>query len=214
MIARDGLRIVFPSFILAFVLLMGGFVFDLRLLTLLFWVVFIFFLFSLWFFRDPERETPEGETLIICPADGQVVAIAELEDDFVGKAHRVSIFMSVFNVHVNRIPFSGTIGTIVHRDGRFLSAMKPEASFDNELNIITLDNGNIRMKFSQIAGLIARRIVCRLQPGQVVTAGTRFGLIMFGSRVDLILPATVALRVTIGDKVRAAQTLIGEIVCD
>ncbi|MBU0712774.1 phosphatidylserine decarboxylase family protein [bacterium] len=214
MIARDGLRIVLPAFILAFVFLMGGFYFEQNMLTALFWVVFVFFLFSLWFFRDPERETPTGEKLIICPADGQVVEIAELDDDFVGNARRVSIFMSVFSVHVNRIPFSGTIGTIEHRDGRFLSAMKPEASFDNEHNIITLANGNFRIKFSQIAGLIARRIICRLQPSQVVTAGERFGLIMFGSRVDLILPAVVVLRVSIGDKVRAAQTIIGEIVCD
>jgi len=211
MIARDGLKIVFPSFILAFVLLMGGIVFELRLLTILFWLVFAFLLFTFWFFRDPERETPAGAQLIICPADGQVVEIAELNDDFVGPARRISIFMSIFSVHVNRIPYSGTIGTIEHRDGHFMSALKSAASFENEHNIITLANGSFRMKFSQIAGLIARRIICRLKAGQTVTAGARFGLIMFGSRVDLILPDTVTLKVAVGDKVRAAQTVIGEI---
>lgn len=212
MIARDGLRIILSAFILAFVFLMGGFYFEQNLLTLLFWVVFIFFLFSLWFFRDPERATPAGEKLVICPADGKVVEIADLEDEFVGKARRISIFMSIFNVHVNRIPLTGTIGTIEHRDGRFLSAMNPAASFQNEHNIITLENAAVRIKFSQIAGLIARRIICRLQPKQAVTAGKRFGLIMFGSRVDLILPESVTLRVKVGDKVSAGETVIGEIV--
>jgi phosphatidylserine decarboxylase len=140
------------------------------------------------------------------------VEIADMEDEFVGKARRISIFMSIFNVHVNRIPLTGTIGTVEHRDGRFLSAMNPAASFQNEHNIITLENAAVRIKFSQIAGLIARRIICRLQPKQAVTAGERFGLIMFGSRVDLILPESVTLRVKVGDKVSAGETVIGEIV--
>ena len=211
MIARDGLRIVLPAFFLAFVFLMGGFYFEQNMLMVLFWVVFIFFLFSLWFFRDPERTPPEGNNLIICPADGKVVEIAELDDEYVGKAKRVSIFMSIFNVHVNRIPFSGVIGTIEHRDGRFRAAMQPEASFENEHNIITLENGPVKIKFSQIAGLIARRIICRLYPRQEVTVGERFGLIMFGSRVDLILPESVTIQVKVGDKVNAGQTLLGEI---
>jgi len=211
MIARDGLRIVLPAFILAFVFLMGGFYFEQNMLTVLFWVVFVFFLFSLWFFRDPERKSPEGKNLIICPADGRVVEIADTDDEYVGKAKRVSIFMSIFNVHVNRIPFSGIIDTIEHRDGSFLAAMNPEASFENEHNIITLENGPVRIKFSQIAGLIARRIICRLQPRQEVMAGARFGLIMFGSRVDLILPESVTIQAKVGDKVRAGQTVMGEI---
>lgn len=212
MIARDGLRIVLSAFILSFIFLMGGFVFGQNLLTILFWVAFVFFLFSLWFFRDPVRDVPEGDTLIVSPADGKIVEITETDDDFVGKARRVSIFMSIFNVHVNRIPMAGKIIGVSHVEGRFLSAMKPEATFENEHNIITLENKRIRIKFNQVAGLIARRIICRLEAGQGVKTGERFGLIKFGSRVDLLLPDTVSLLVTVGDKVTAGETLIGDIL--
>lgn len=211
MIARDGLRIVGVSLGLAGGLLLGGVCLRQTWLIILFWPVFLFFLLALQFFRDPERRIPDGARLILSPADGRIVAITEREDDFVGPARQVSIFMSVFNVHVNRIPLTGTVRSVAHHPGRFRPAMQAAASFENENTQITLENERTRLKFAQVAGLIARRIVCRLQPGQRVNAGERFGMIRFGSRVDLTLAETVTLRVRVGDRVKAGETVIGEI---
>jgi len=210
MIAREGLKIILPAFVLAFILLITGIYFEKNILIICFWPAFAFFLFSLGFFRDPERVTPTGENLIISPADGKVVAICPENDEFVGKATRVSIFMSIFNVHVNRIPFSGTVHSVDYSKGRFLAAMKPESSFENERNTIELENGKIKLKFTQVAGLIARRIIAYLKVNDEVQTGQRFGLIMFGSRVDLLVPETVNLKVRIGAKVSAGCSVIGE----
>lgn len=210
MVAREGLKIILPAFVLAFILLIAGIYFEKSILIICFWLAFAFFLFSLGFFRDPERVIPTGENLIISPADGKVVAICPENDEFVGKATRVSIFMSIFNVHVNRIPLSGTVRSIDYSKGRFLPAMKPETSFENERNTIGLESGKIKLKFTQIAGIMARRIVSYLKVNDQVKTGQRFGLIMFGSRVDLLVPETVKLRVKIGDKVTAGYSVIGE----
>lgn len=210
MIAREGLKIILPAFVLAFILLIAGIYFEKNILIICFWLAFAFFLFSLGFFRDPERATPTGKNLIISPADGKVVAICPENDEFVGKATRVSIFMSLLNVHVNRIPLSGTVRSVDYSKGRFLPAMKPETSFENERNTIGLESGKIKLKFTQVAGLMARRIVSYLQLNDQVKTGQRFGLIMFGSRVDLLVPETVNLKVRIGDKVTAGYSVIGE----
>lgn len=209
--ARDGMRVLVGSFLLAFGLLLLGILARQNWVLIVFWVVFLFFLFALWFFRDPERQIPDGEHLILSPADGRIVAIGELEDDFVGRAKRVSIFMSILDVHINRIPLSGTVRSIIHRPGRFRPAMQPAASFENENTEISLENEQTRLKFAQVAGMLARRIVCRLEVGQSVQAGERFGMIKFGSRVDVTLPETVKLQVRIGDRVKAGKTVIGEI---
>jgi phosphatidylserine decarboxylase len=210
MVAREGLKIILPAFVLAFILLIAGIYFEKSILIICFWLAFAFFLFSLGFFRDPERVIPTGENLIISPADGKVVAICPENDEFVGKATRVSIFMSIFNVHVNRIPLSGTVRSIDYSKGRFLPAMKPETSFENERNTIGLESGKIKLKFTQVAGIMARRIVSYLKVNDQVKTGQRFGLIMFGSRVDLLVPETVNLKVKIGDKVTAGYSVIGE----
>ena len=210
MVAREGLKIILPAFVLAFILLIAGICFEKNILIICFWLAFAFFLFSLGFFRDPERATPTGENLIISPADGKVVAICPENDEFVGKATRVSIFMSIFNVHVNRIPLSGTVRSIDYSKGRFLPAMKPETSFENERNTIGLESEKMKLKFTQIAGIMARRIVSYLKVNDQVKTGQRFGLIMFGSRVDLLVPETVNLKVKIGDKVIAGHSVIGE----
>lgn len=208
--ARDGMRILVGSFLLAFGLLLLGILTRQNWVLIVFWAVFLFFLFAFWFFRDPERQIPDGEHLILSPADGRIVAIGELEDDFVGRARRVSIFMSILDVHINRIPLSGTVRAITHRPGRFRPAMQPAASFENENTEISLENEQTRLKFAQVAGMLARRIVCRLEVGQSVQAGERFGMIKFGSRVDVTLPETVKLQVRIGDRVKAGKTVIGE----
>lgn len=170
-------------------------------------------LFIIFFFRDPDRVTPEGEGLIISAADGRVVLIKEvsfpeLSDE---KLIQVSVFLSVFNVHVNRIPVSGVVDEIKYYPGKFLAAWNDKASLENEQTLISIDTGTKKIYFKQIAGLIARRIVWKLESGQSVSAGERFGLIRFGSRVDILLPLNSEIRVKVGDKVKGGETVIGVI---
>lgn len=170
-------------------------------------------LFIIFFFRDPDRVTPEGEGLIISAADGRVVLIKEvsfpeLSDE---KLIQVSVFLSVFNVHVNRIPVSGVVDEIKYYPGKFLAAWNDKASLENEQTLISIDTGTKKIYFKQIAGLIARRIVWKLESGQSVSAGERFGLIRFGSRVDILLPLNSEIRVKVGDNVKGGETVIGVI---
>jgi phosphatidylserine decarboxylase len=170
-------------------------------------------IFVISFFRDPERTGPQGEGTLLAPADGRVLLIEEVESrQFpMGRAIKVSIFMSVFNCHINRIPVSGRIESVFHRPGKFYSADKVRASVENEQNILSLrtDRGQ-EMRIVQVAGLIARRIVCWVGTGDAVRRGDRFGLIRFGSRVDLYLPPSIRLRIKRGDKVKAGLTVMGE----
>ncbi|HEY4715880.1 MAG TPA: phosphatidylserine decarboxylase family protein [bacterium] len=206
-VAKDGLPIILPSFII------GGF-----LNYLMGWNAgmpfFIFGLFSVWFFRDPERGIPFDPNTIIAPADGKIIKVEQVSEDpyFRREMKKVSIFMSVFNVHVNRIPCDGVVDEVRYRPGKFVVASLDKASDDNEQNavIIKRQNGE-KVAFVQIAGLIARRIVCRLKKGDNVKRGQRFGMIRFGSRVDLFLPPYAQLTVTVGDKVNAGSSILGYI---
>jgi len=166
------------------------------------------------FFRDPEREVPEGENRVVSPADGRVVAVdAEARADSVpGETfQRVAIFMSPANVHVNRIPVSGEVVSVKHTPGRFLAAYDERSSLENERNEVAMrDERGRPLVFVQVAGLLARRIICYLRPGQRVERGARFGLIMFGSRVDVYLPRSARVRVAIGDRVRAGSAILAE----
>jgi len=164
------------------------------------------------FFRDPERAAPPGEHRVVSPADGRVVAVVpEREDRFLGTtATRISIFMSPLNVHVNRNPVSGTVERVQHTNGKFRAAFADKASLDNERNAVVLESRGRRYLMVQIAGAVARRIVCKLAPGDRTRRGERFGLIMFGSRVDLFLPADVRPLVARGDRVHAGTTVIAE----
>lgn len=159
--------------------------------------------FCLYFFRDPERVAPDGP-VAVSPADGKVVAIRP-ED---GGRSRISIFLNVFNVHVNRSPIAGAITDVQYRPGRFLAASREEASTENEQNSVTIEGGGTRVVFNQIAGLIARRVVFYKQPGDTVAAGERVGLIKFGSRVDVFLGPEWRLEVREGQKVRAGSTVL------
>jgi phosphatidylserine decarboxylase len=161
----------------------------------------------LFFFRDPERKIPSGDDLILSPADGRVVRISEGEGG--GEGILVSIFLSLWDVHVNRAPTRGKVSEVVHRKGSFHFAFRDKASEQNEKNTIVLDNGRNRITVKQIAGFIARRVVCWLQPGQLVEAGQRIGMIKFGSRVDLILPEGTRIAVRKGQRVKAGETVIG-----
>ncbi len=171
-------------------------------------------LFMLFFFRDPARTAPAGDGLVIAAADGKIVGIEEVDEaeynEYLGGAAiQISTFLSVFDVHVNRIPSTGIVDFVRWQRGRFHAAFLAVASTENEQSIIGIRRGESRVIVKQIAGVLARRIVCRLQPNDAVQLGDRFGLIRFGSRVDLILPAHAELRVQIGDRVRAGETIIG-----
>lgn len=178
-------------------------------------VLLLLTLFVLWFFRNPQRKTPEKEKLVISPADGKVIRIEETaSEEQPGKTClKISIFMNIFNVHVNRIPYSGRVRFIRYRSGKFLSANLDKASALNERNTVMVqtDDGREIMTV-QIAGLIARRIVCWLREGMQVRKGDRFGLIRFGSRLEVFLPLGSAILVEVGDRVRAGETPIGELI--
>jgi phosphatidylserine decarboxylase len=164
-------------------------------------------LFFLWFFRDPSRAVPTDPGLIVSPGDGKVEE-AEWIETTEGNRVRITIFLSVFDVHVNRVPVGGTVTSVEHRDGLYLNAMKPESAVMNEQTMVTIDAGGYTVAFKQIAGLLARRIVCNLQPGQRVERGQRMGLIKFGSRVDVLMPADADLRVQAGDRVKGGSSVL------
>ncbi len=168
-------------------------------------------LFIIWFFRDPERVIPEGDGAIVSPADGKVIIVEEVDEDrfLKSRAMKISIFMNVFNVHVNRAPASGRIVDIFYNPGKFFNASFDKASLLNEQNalLIEADNGK-RYVANQIAGLIARRIVCRAKPGDALVKGARFGLIRFGSRLDVFLPTDVKVKVKVGEKVSAGSSIL------
>ena len=166
--------------------------------------------FCLWFFRDPVRVPPDGDGLVVSPADGRVVAVAE-DRGVDGPATRVSIFMSPLDVHVNRMPVSGVVEDVRHTAGKFRAAFADKASLDNERNAIVVESGGRRYLIVQIAGALARRIVCAVAPGERVQRGARFGMIMFGSRVDVFLPPGVVPVVRRGDRVRAGASVIAEV---
>lgn len=167
--------------------------------------------FMAFFFRDPTRRPPALAGAIVSAADGRVVAIDGLDRaDYVdGPATRISVFLSVFNVHVNRIPLAGEVEFVDRRSGCYRVAYAAEASEQNEQSVIGIRSGQHRLVVKQIVGILARRIACYLKPGQRVEVGQRFGLIRFGSRVDLILPASASIRVAVGDRVRAGETVMG-----
>ncbi len=163
--------------------------------------------FFLWFFRDPRREIPAGAGLIVSPGDGVVTETVGI-DTPEGRRQRISVFLSVFNVHVNRMPIAGEVVRVEYKKGLYLNAMNPESAERNEQSIITVRGEGIEVTFKQIAGLLARRIVCNLKQGQRVKRGDRMGLIKFGSRVDVILPADVEIVVKKGDKVSGGKSVL------
>ena len=168
--------------------------------------------FILYFFRDPVRVLPTETNAIVCPADGKVIVVQEVEDTrFLGeRVQKVSIFMNVFNVHVNRAPCSGTVEQVRMQPGRFYAADKEKAELHNEYCALTIATAEgMRYAVVQVAGLIARRIVCRAEVGDQLRAGERYGLIRFGSRVDLYLPLQATITVRVGDKVRSGESLLG-----
>ncbi|HPC73359.1 MAG TPA: phosphatidylserine decarboxylase family protein [Syntrophales bacterium] len=174
---------------------------------------FLASLFCAFFFRNPERYPPADERTYVSPADGKVLRIDDVEmtDPIAGRFKKVSIFMNIFNVHVNRIPFPGRVERVIYREGKFFSANLDKASEDNEKNAVVIVQGDGRKFMTvQIAGIIARRIICWISEGMNVSRGERFGLICFGSRVEVFLPPGVSVLVQAGQRVKAGETPLGQ----
>ncbi|MFH1403367.1 MAG: phosphatidylserine decarboxylase [Candidatus Altiarchaeota archaeon] len=170
----------------------------------------LFILFTLFFFRDPERIIPGREGVLVSPADGTVLDVEEFEDEFVGKSMRLSIFMSAFNVHVNRAPMDAKVASVRHTPGRKVTAYKKGDLTVRERNRIEFE-GTFRIAVEQYAGIFARRIVCFINEGDIVSKGGRIGMIKYGSRVDVLMPLNVKVIVSKGDNLTAGESMIGVI---
>ena len=202
-IASDGYRFIIPLVIITVALALSP-------LAWLAGVSGLLLLFVLNFFRDPERTIPTDEGVIVSPGDGKVVEIIEEKDALLDEPYRrISIFLNVFNVHVQRTPVGGRIEQIKYNKGKFLNAASHKASLDNEQSSMIIHTGREKVLVKQIAGLIARRIVCWAKEGDNYSLGQRYGLIRFGSRVDLFLPLTAEVKVSLGDHVAGGSSIIG-----
>lgn len=171
-------------------------------------------LFVAWFFRNPARVVPQGPGLIVAPGDGKVIAIEEeFEPRFIkDRSIRVTIFLNVFDVHINRIPCEGVVEAVQYQPGLFLVASRPDATLRNEQNALMIRTAQgAKVLCVQVAGLIARRIVCWISPGARAVCGERYGLIRFGSRMDTFLPIGTAITVAVGDRVKGGETILGEL---
>ncbi len=166
--------------------------------------------FFLWFFRDPERVIPSGEGVVVSPADGKVTDVSSIQLNGVPST-RISIFLNVFDVHVNRSPITGMIKSAVYKRGAFGNAMTATSAEDNEQNIVTMEGEGMTVVFKQIAGLLARRIVFNHKPGETLARGQRVGLIKFGSRTDVIFPQPAQIRVKVGDRVMGGSTILAHV---
>ncbi|MES2585775.1 MAG: phosphatidylserine decarboxylase [Pseudomonadota bacterium] len=176
------------------------------------WPLWIIFIFVLQFFRDPQRIAALGRDLVLSPADGRIVVVEKANDPYAGReALKISVFMNVFNVHSNRSAVNGTVKEIQYFPGKFVNADLDKASTENERNAVVIDaNGQI-VTLVQVAGLIARRILCYIHAGDRLKAGERYGFIRFGSRVDVYLPLTAEPLVSVGDKVFATNTALARV---
>ena len=210
--ARRAYPVAREGWIFIFIFLFVAIFFVVVDLWFIAWPMFFLTAFTIFFFRNPVRISPAGEDLIISPADGKVLEVKEVEENRYthSRAKKVSIFMSVFNVHVNRVPFSGNVENISYHPGKFFVASLDKASESNERNAIILNSPEKgKVAVVQIAGVVARRIVCYLKEGLNVVSGERLGIIRFGSRVELYLPVSSEIDVQAGEKVFAGKTVIG-----
>jgi len=205
-IAREG----WPFLTIAVVLALIASVYGSFVSGLVMWIIA---LFVLQFFRDPPREIPQQAGVVLSPADGRVIKVERIQDPYGEReAILVSVFMNVFNVHSNRSPVDGVIQKIQYFPGKFVNADLDKASTENERNAIVLKtNDQQTITFVQVAGLIARRILCYVKVGDTLTRGQRYGFIRFGSRVDVYLPLTANVKVSIGDKVSATTTILAQL---
>ena len=207
LISKEGRIFVIPMLIAT---LLFWFLHIMQLINIFYPVLLLFlFIFCLNFFRNPKRPIPKGVNRIVSPADGKIVRLDSIVDDEIGNSIIISIFLNIFNVHVNRMPIDGKFHDIEYNKGRFLLAFQHNASDENEKNIIKLKTEIGTIKIVQIAGLLARRIICYAEKGNSMKIGDRLGFMRFGSRIDIILPDKIKLNVKKGDKVIGNTTIIG-----
>ncbi|MFH1699904.1 MAG: phosphatidylserine decarboxylase family protein [Candidatus Zixiibacteriota bacterium] len=211
-IARDGLPFIFGTLIPGIIIIALFPSYPRWWFMALGILLTLFGLFCIVFFRNPKRKIPNDNSSIVSPADGKVIKILEVEDEYVGMAYRVDIFLSVFDVHLNRIPFNGRVDFVKYRPGKFFSAFKDKASEDNERTDIGIESDFGKFRVAQIAGLIARRIVCRLKKNDSVNMGQLFGLIRFGSRTEITFQRTFTPIVKVGQHVKGGESIIGRII--
>lgn len=215
MITNYGYDVFFTITALCLVLILGSYFFISHIIVkcALIGAAGLFFLFTVYFFRDPERVAPAGANLVLSPADGTVIGINEVDEQtFIhGRAIQICIFMSPLNVHVNRNPVTGIVRYMKHLPGEYFAAFEDKASLRNEQTHIGIETPHGRVFFKQIAGFIARRIVCPLKDGDSVTAGKRFGMIKFGSRVDVFVPASATINVRLQQKTAAGETVVATV---
>lgn len=213
-IVREGWPFILGCLIASDLFLTGAVIFKSGILTGIALVFFLATAFCAYFFRDPARAIPKGDRLILSPADGKILEIREGQDAVSTEPVWIlRIFLSVFEPHLQRSPMAGRVKAIAYTKGKFLDARDPQAPFENEQNRIEIasESGGVSLVVTQIAGLIARRIVCWVKEGQTLQAGERIGLIRFGSQVDLVMPKTAVLKVKSGDFVTAGDTVLAEV---
>lgn len=205
-VAREGLRFILPAAGLAVLLAILG-------IGLLAFLSFLFACAFTFFFRDPDRVPPAGEHLLVSPADGEVLGVDPIDapPGIDGPAVKVTIFLSLYDVHIVRAPLAATVASVDYRPGKFVPAYKPEAGEHNESTTLALKGGRVDAIMKMIVGVAARRIKTFVLPGQAVARGQKVGLMFFGSRVELTLPARVAIKAGLHDKVKAGETVIGEV---
>lgn len=172
-------------------------------------VFFLLLIFVIYFFRDPDRTIPDGSDIVVAPADGKVTKVTKVNPEQVDSPSLISIFLSPLDVHINRSPIAGRISEVNYVKGRFVPATREDASLINEQNVITIENGSVKIIMKQIAGIIARRCVLWKKAGETVALGERLGLIKFSSRTDLILPTEYKVLVKVGDRLEGGVTIIG-----
>jgi len=210
-IADEGKPTIFAAMFISAVLLAVGYAIPLYTLIVVGWLGIVMTALFFFFFREPQFEVNAGEKQIVSPADGKVIALdEEVPPELDHYKTRLSIFLSILDCHVNRVPASGVIESTNFRQGKKYSAFKPKASTENQRSEIELVSTHGKMHFRQITGSVARRVVFSLEPGQNVTAGERFGVMRFGSRMDLFFEPNVKVLCRIGDKVKGGKTVIGE----
>tara|TARA_Y100000590_G_scaffold264334_1_gene296981 strand:+ start:917 stop:1555 length:639 start_codon:yes stop_codon:yes gene_type:complete len=212
MIAKEGRIILIPLLFITFPIGVYAHASNNIFLIVLYAILGLLFLFCLNFFRDPVRSIPSDISVVVAPADGKIVKIEKINDPNIGESsHLVSIFLNVFNVHVNRVPIDGSVESIERKQGKFLAAFNHIASDENEQVITIINNESGKFKIKQIAGLIARRILCYAEKDMTMYKGDRLGFIRFGSRTDIIMPKHLNLKVELGQKVIGGETIIGTI---
>ena len=210
MIAKEGRIILIPLLFITFPIGVYAHASNNFILIILYAILGSLFLFCLNFFRDPVRSIPSEKSIVVAPADGKVVKIEYINDSNIGESSQlVSIFLNVFNVHVNRVPIDGLVESVERKQGRFLAAFNHIASDENEQVITIINNESGKYKIKQIAGLIARRILCYAKEDMKLNKGDRLGFIRFGSRTDIIMPKKITLKVEVGQKVIGGETIIG-----